>query len=647
VRLGILLLPLVVLVAGANAQAPRGAAEQRPPALRYVFNSGGAQAAAAAAGWNLLDVSSKKEADALPRGTRGLVWLGDYDNSACAWERSDAELEALLAGTAGDRRIAGFLFSDEPDPFACPSAPAQHRERSQLIHTLSGGKLTVMVVDSNSGADSLKQLPLWRGAADRIALDPYPCYHGQPCNYPWVRTTIRAANAANLRYWGVVQAFADDTWRWPTPAEARRILSIWNASKASVLMTFAWRWDGHELRSRPGLLAVLRRFNRAGVRQRVLSATGARLAGSATQVHYTFTGPGSVAFDWRGGASTIRVRVRAGRWKTFAARATAPRPFSSSGPFREARIGGLKPGRTYRYVIGTGPAASFRTAPTGSYRFDVEADVGDSGNEKAVAPTQAQIATDKPAFVLVPGDLTYGNDEGQAAVDQHFNDVMVWSRRAAYMPAWGNHEWDKSTDDLRNYKGRFAIPHARPSVGAPAAGCCGEDWGWFDAGPVRYISYPEPYTSATWAQWRTQVAPVFSSAQSNPRIRFIVTYGHRPAYSTGYHHGESQLASILDSFGDRFSKYVLNLNGHSHNYERFLPIHNVVHVTAAGGGADLEPLSSSDKRSAFRALHLIHVRIDVTPKRLSLQAVCGPSTSDDTFRCTQGQIVDRYVIDTR
>jgi hypothetical protein len=108
-----------------------------------------------------------------------------------------------------------------------------------------------------------------------------------------------------------------------------------------------------------------------------------------------------------------------------------------------------------------------------------------------VLPTQQNIAADDPDFVLVTGDLTYGNDHGQDTVDQHFNDVMVWSETAAYMPIWGNHEWDP-TDDLRNYKGRFAIPNGRASVGAPSAGCCGEDWGWFDVGPVRFIAYPEP-----------------------------------------------------------------------------------------------------------------------------------------------------------
>ncbi len=94
---------------------------------------------------------------------------------------------------------------------------------------------------------------------------------------------------------------------------------------------------------------------------------------------------------------------------------------------------------------------------------------------------------------------------------------MVWSQRAAYMPAWGNHEWsDPQRDDLRNYKGRFALPHAAASPGAPAISCCGEDWYWFDFGSVRFIIYPEPYTHDTWIDWAKQAEPLFVGGGGEP-----------------------------------------------------------------------------------------------------------------------------------
>src|SRR5438034_122911 len=98
-----------------------------PPRYRYIFNSEPAQAVVAAHGWNLLDVSSQSSAYQLPRRTRGIMYAGDYDNSTCDWGVSDLALTARIAAMAGDPKVAGYYFSDEPDPYACPSAPGQHR----------------------------------------------------------------------------------------------------------------------------------------------------------------------------------------------------------------------------------------------------------------------------------------------------------------------------------------------------------------------------------------------------------------------------------------------------------------------------------------------------------------------------------------
>jgi parallel beta-helix repeat protein len=379
-----------------------------------------------------------------------------------------------------------------------------------------------------------------------------------------------------------------------------------------------------------------------------VAAPSGASSGTADEIHYTYTGSTSVTFDWRGTATDIQYGATSSYGTTVAAQAPSPMPFSSSGPFEEADLTGLQAGTTYHYSIGGGPDGTFSTDPTGDFRFDVEADVGSSDAYPNVAVTQAQIAADSPKFVLVVGDLAYGNVNGQGAVDQHFNDVMAWSRSAAYMPAWGNHEWETpSADDLRNYKGRFALPNAQGATGSPTAGCCGEDWSWFDAGGVRFISYPEPYTSATWRDWSARADSVMAAAQADPSVNYIVTFGHRPAYSTGLHPGDTTLANILDALGDKYPKYVLNLNGHSHDYERFQPIHRITHITTGGGGSTLEPpWTSTDPRTAYRAMHIEHLRVDVNSTGMRIDAICGPPTSADDVTCAQGSVMDSYTIGT-
>ena len=233
-----------------------------------MIDSGSQAAKVASYGWNLLDVSYKEAADQLPAGTKALVWLGNYGKSTCTWEVPDSALTTKVRSMAADPKVAGYFISDEPDPYRCPSAPEQHAARTALIHSLSPGKPVIMLMDSNSGKQSLDQIPLWRHAADYVALDPYPCYQGKPCDFSWVDTVIKAADRAGLHYWGVAQAFDDANWRWPTPTELRHILSQWSASKQAGYMTFAWSWRGQTLASRPELLKVFRDFNRTAAKPR-------------------------------------------------------------------------------------------------------------------------------------------------------------------------------------------------------------------------------------------------------------------------------------------------------------------------------------------------------------------------------------------
>jgi len=257
---------------GASVSAPSGRTSTdpvvevagrkgNPPSYRYIFSSESAQTVVASHGWNLLDVSSQASADQLPGRTRGMMYMGDYDNSTCDWEVSAPELTAKVAAMAGDPKVAGYYFSDEPDPHACPTAPDQHRARSQLIHGLDPGKMTVMTMDSNSGQASLDQIPLWVGAADYVGLDPYPCHQRAACNYAWIDAIIAAADRAGLSYWGVVQAFQDSTWRWPTAREERHMLCQWANSREAGYVVFSWAWAGQSLSNRPRLLRVLTRFN--------------------------------------------------------------------------------------------------------------------------------------------------------------------------------------------------------------------------------------------------------------------------------------------------------------------------------------------------------------------------------------------------
>jgi hypothetical protein len=71
----------------------------------------------------------------------------------------------------------------------------------------------------------------------------------------------------------------------------------------------------------------------------------------------------------------------------------------------------------------------------------------------------------------------------------------------------------------------------------------------------------------------------------------------------------------------------------------------VTHITAAGGGATLEaPWQTTDPRTAYRAMHLAHLRVDVDPTGMAIEAVCGPPTEDDDISCVMGSVIDSVTI---
>lgn len=383
---------------------------------------------------------------------------------------------------------------------------------------------------------------------------------------------------------------------------------------------------------------------------------------AADEIHWTITGQTSVTFDWRGTAAENAIFYGASPGiydHTVIAAAPNPHP-SSPGFFWEAHLTDLQENTLHYYRIGdTLEEHTFKTPPkrgNSDFKVYAEGDIGSTLNSQRIADVQALVA-DKARFVLMVGDLTYGDSSGLLRVDRHFNDVMAWSQQTAYMPAWGNHDWDASKSkiaQLNEYEGRFALPNSMTSPGAENAigNGPGEDWYWFDYGNVRFIAYPEPFSSATWTDWHLQAQALMDEAQGDNDIDFIVTFGHQPAYSSGHHAGSTTLKAVLDALGDFHSKYVLNINGHSHNYERTFSQHGVVHVTAGTGGATLETEGSclwkickQPEWSAYRAMHHGIVRLHFKQTGVDGAFICGPEESDkNDIHCTPGETVDSFTI---
>jgi hypothetical protein len=259
-----------VRVASATGAAPSaagatGAVLPRGPsgavAARYMTDLGDGTIAARY-GFNLADVGPDRSTiDGLAAGVNALVWLGDYDKSTCAWQISDTKLASLLSPLVGDPKVAGFYISDEADdaipPFGhCRNAAGQIAARSALVHSLAPGPYTYEVVTEPQNFAALAT------ATDVMGTDPYPCRAHQPCDMTMIPRYIAALEAAKVpHYLGVLQAFGDSRWRFPTASELHAMIDQWQLSRWQGVQVFAWSWAGNSLLDHSDLLSVLQELN--------------------------------------------------------------------------------------------------------------------------------------------------------------------------------------------------------------------------------------------------------------------------------------------------------------------------------------------------------------------------------------------------
>lgn len=398
---------------------------------------------------------------------------------------------------------------------------------------------------------------------------------------------------------------------------------------------------------------------------------------SVDEVKYSYgDSRDQVVFNWRGNETTIYYGLDSSYGSQVTASPSAITPVDIEGPFMEARLSGLQPGTTYHYKIGSDGADSvFRTA----------AGVADSFKAVSVGDTIAstcrtyqdefnqQVHDQNPDFVLHGGDISLANECGEPAVHQYFQDIETsFSRTAAFMPAWGNHEYGMPTadapegtprDTLANYKGRVAIPNPQtvPSdtldkishpgcgteVGSTTNTCMGEDWGWFVSGRVLFVSFPELWWNAI-NDWQVKAGALMAQAQDNPDIDFIVTYGHRPVLSSTGWTAPTDYEQVFAYLGDTYSpearpdgKYVLNITQHRHIMEAFSGYHGVAQVVNGGGGQGLINFQTILPESVYRMKHLgfSTLEYDANSRELTYSMICGPSSTYETTTCAPNQVM--------
>ncbi|MBO3752332.1 metallophosphoesterase [Streptosporangiaceae bacterium NEAU-GS5] len=106
-----------------------------------------------------------------------------------------------------------------------------------------------------------------------------------------------------------------------------------------------------------------------------------------------------------------------------------------------------------------------------------------------------------------------------------------------------------------------------------------------------------------------------------PALRIVVF--HQPAWSCSYHGSTPAVDKMWVPIFERH-RVALVLNGHDHNYQRYVSGKGVSYVVTGGGGAGLYPLKSGcagqpKRAAAFKRHHFVGV--EIAGGKLTLTAV--------------------------
>ena len=161
------------------------------------------------AGATAVDRGSYREyLDDLPPGIKGVVWLGNYDNTTCSWQKSDDWIRSHVSAVSGHPAIAAYYVADEPHVWECSTAPDQVKKRSDLVKSLDPRNPTFVVIEPHSPGNPYSP---YVGTADIIGVERYPCSHKNGCVMSKIDDAVSLAEQAGVpRYWGIPRGDGDE-----------------------------------------------------------------------------------------------------------------------------------------------------------------------------------------------------------------------------------------------------------------------------------------------------------------------------------------------------------------------------------------------------------------------------------------------------
>ena len=208
--------------------------------------------APASAGFNLADVSSVDELNALPDGVMGLIWLDQHSGV------TDSFVEAVTP-FIGNPRVFGFFLTDEPDPTGQWNTLVHAEDlmaESDWIHeNLPGAQTFITMMNMGSTEDpSFADTYNWDNThIDLFGLDPYPVRTNGTLDFEVIDRHVDAALDAGISLDQIVpvyQTFGGGNWatdtggryEMPDASQLEEMFARWDALVPNAAFDYAYSW---------------------------------------------------------------------------------------------------------------------------------------------------------------------------------------------------------------------------------------------------------------------------------------------------------------------------------------------------------------------------------------------------------------------
>jgi Ca2+-binding RTX toxin-like protein len=221
------------------------------------YAAGGSATAVTPAGFNLVDIQYASQANELPVGAKGLVWLNESSGVTSSFVDKVTPL-------IGNPKVFGFFLTDEPDPtgkYHTQVSAANLKAESDWIHShFPGAKTFVTLMDMGSAANpnfSNTYNPA-NSHIDYYGLDPYPVRTGSSTvDYNMLDKSVAAAVASGIPASQIVpvyQTFGGGNWTtntggkyvMPTTAQLQTMMDHWDRLVPSPAFDFAYAWGSQQ-----------------------------------------------------------------------------------------------------------------------------------------------------------------------------------------------------------------------------------------------------------------------------------------------------------------------------------------------------------------------------------------------------------------